>query len=41
MTGSPIDAATRDADAVRYCEDCGAWTEHDMDADGSYYCRLC
>lgn len=33
-------SAQRYGDAVRYCEDCVAWTGHEMREDGSYRCIL-
>lgn len=34
------DGYCRYGDAVRYCDECVAWTGHEMRADGSYRCML-
>lgn len=29
------------ADAIRYCEECGDWLPHDSDEQGAFDCRGC
>ena len=38
---TPRDGGDRYGDALRYCEDCKAWTGQEMLESGAYRCMLC